>query len=124
MRRDGFGNLANTVSFLAFVLYRGSTDVFAPPITRKEPVLRSFRSPPGTQDLQKLRREHYVTVFLPLALLDPQDHAFAVDGGGRNRDGFRDAQAGSVASGQNGAVLPALDAGKKLNDFLRTEDHG
>src|SRR5216684_3275150 len=110
-------------AFLALSLHRGSGDVLVWPIARKEPVLRSFRSPPGTQDLQELRREHYITVFLSLALFDPQDHALAVDGGRRKRDSFRDAQAGSVASGQNGTMLPAGNAGKKLNDFLGTEDH-
>ncbi len=124
MRGDRFANFANTVGFLALALHRGSGDVLVWPIARKEPVLRSFRSPPGTQDLQELRREHYVTVFLSLALFDPQDHALAVDGGRRKRDSFRDAQAGSVASGQNGTMLPARNAGKKLNDFLGTEDHG
>src|SRR6266700_3109237 len=124
MGGDGLGNFANTVGFLALLLRRGPTNMPARYITGKEPVFRPFHSPPGTQDLQELRREHYVTVFLSFALLDPQDHALAVDGGRRKRDSFRDAQAGSVTSGQNGTMLSARNAGKKLNDFLGTEDHG
>src|SRR2546427_1470512 len=41
-----------------------------------------------------------------LALLDPHDHALAVDGRGCKSDGFGDAQTCSVACGQDGTVLP------------------
>jgi len=58
------------------------------------------------------------------ALLDAQDHALAIDGGGRKSDGFGDAQAGCVACGQNGTMLSALDTVKELKDFLGTKDHG
>src|SRR5260370_29839364 len=89
MRGDRFANFANTMGFLALSLHRGSGDVLVWPIARKEPVLRSFRSPPGTQDLQELLRYQYVTVFLSLTLFDPRYHALAVYCGMRPRDTFR-----------------------------------
>jgi len=57
-------------------------------------------------------------------LLDTQDHALAVDGGRCERNGLGDAQACGVAGGQDGAMFPAPDEVKKLNDFLWTEDDG
>ena len=45
----------------------------------KEPDLRSRRMPPVAQQFEQLGREHHVAIPLPLALLDPQRHALAVD---------------------------------------------
>jgi hypothetical protein len=92
-------------------------------IAGKEPVFRPFHSPPGSQDLQQFWGEHDVAILHSLALLDSQDHALAIDGGGCKSDGFGDAQAGGVAGGQDGTVLPAPHTGQKLQDFLGTEDH-
>jgi len=114
MRGDRFGNFANVVGFLALMLNRGPADVLARHIAGKKPVLGPFHSPPLPQDLQQLGGEHHVAILHSLALLDPHDHALAVDGMGCKSDGFGDAQACSVACGQNGTVLPASHAGKKL----------
>ena len=120
----GLGILRNTLGFLTRLLHRVLGDVLARDVARKEPVLRLFHSPPLTQDLQELRREHHVTIFLSFTLLDAQDHALAVDGGESESNGLRDAQARGVTGGQDGAMFPACDAIKKLNDFFRTEDDG
>src|ERR1700721_2723144 len=77
MRRDGFGNLTSGVGFLTCLLHRIPGDVPAWPFAHKEPVLRSFHTPPTPQDLQQFGRQHYVAIFLALALLDAQDHALA-----------------------------------------------
>src|ERR1700723_1896884 len=45
----------------------------------EEPGLRPRRQPPFAQQFEQLRRKHHVAVPLPLALLDPQRHALAVD---------------------------------------------
>ena len=47
----------------------------------KEPDLRPRRAPPIAQQFEQLRREHHVPVPLPLALLDSQRHALAVNVG-------------------------------------------
>src|SRR5271165_6408861 len=46
--------------------------------------------------------EHHVAIFHAFALLHPQDHALAVDGGEGKSDGFGNAQACCVAGGQDG----------------------
>src|SRR6266436_3163235 len=117
MRGDRFGNFANTVGFLALVLNRAPADVLARRIAGKKPVLRPFHSPPLSQDLQQPGGEHHVAVLHSLALLDPHDHALAVDGRHCKSDAFGDAQACSVAGGQDGTVLPAGDTGKVWGFF-------
>jgi hypothetical protein len=47
----------------------------------KEPDLRARRPPPVAQQFEQLRRQHHVAIPLPLALLDPERHALAVDVG-------------------------------------------
>ena len=110
MRCDRFRNLANTVGLVALTVNRASCDVLAWEVSWKEPVLGLFDSPPGTQDLQEFRREHNITILLPLTLLDPDDHALAVDGGRGECDGLGDAQAGGIAGGQDCAMFPGSDA--------------
>ena len=110
MRRDGFRNLANTVGLLALTLDCKSCDVLAREVSWEEPVLGLFDSPPGTQNLQEFRREHRVPIFPPFTLLDPDDHALAVDRGRCECDGFGDAQACGIAGGQDGVMFPAPDS--------------
>src|SRR5712664_654766 len=121
---DGFRNLTNMVGYLALALNRASCDVPAREVTWKEPVLGLLDSPPGTQDLQELRREHHVAIFFPFALLDTDDHALAVDCGRGERDGLGDAQSCGIADGQDGAMFSAPDAVQKLKNFFRAQDHG
>ena len=118
VRRDGFGNVASMVSLSTCVLNRMSGDVLARNIAGEEPVLRSLHTPPLSQDLQQFRGEHHVAILHSFALLDPQDHALAVDGGGCKSDGFGDAQSSSVTCSQDGTMLSALNRVKKSNDFL------
>ena len=70
MRGDRFGNLAQTVGFLALALDCGPGDVLARHIAGKEPVRRPFHSPPLSQDLQQLWGEHHVAILHSFALLD------------------------------------------------------
>jgi len=119
---DGFPNLRNQTSFPALQLNRQLTDVLARKLAREEPIFRILDEPPGTQDLKQFRRQHRVAIFLPFALLDPDDHAFAVDGGRGEGDGLRDAQPGGIARGQDDAMLSALDAVQKVKDFLGAQD--
>jgi hypothetical protein len=57
-------------------------------------------TPPRAEELEELRRQHDVAVFLALPVLDPQDHSVAVNGGDRQAEGFGDAQTGRIAAGQ------------------------
>ena len=70
--------------------FRG--DVLARNVAREEPIGGSCHSPPVAQGFQQFRREHDVAILLALALLDTNDHAFAIDIGGLQADSLGDAQ--------------------------------
>ena len=63
-------------------------------------------------------------VLLALALFDADDHPLAVDVRGLQTDGFRNAQARSIAGGQNRAMFRVAHTAEKLKDFLRTQHNG
>ena len=81
-------------------------------------------APVVAEGLEQPRREHDVAVLAALALVDAHDHAPAVDVGRPQADGFRDAQAGCVADGQDGVMQDARHAVEELQDFLGTGDDG
>jgi hypothetical protein len=56
-------------------------------------------------------------------LLDPNDHALAIDIGRSQTNGLGDAQASGVAGGQNRAMLEARYAIQEVQNFFRTEHY-
>jgi transposase len=62
----------------------------------KEPDLRPRRPAPVAKSSEQLRRQHHVAIALPLALLDPQRHALAVDIGHLQAHDLGHAQARAV----------------------------
>ena len=81
-------------------------------------------APVSAQNLQQPRREHHVAVLAALALVDTQHHAGAVDVGGPQRNGFRDAQTAGIDGDEDGAVLGAGHAGQEVNDLRGAEHDG
>jgi hypothetical protein len=63
------------------------------------------------------------TTFLSFALFDSDNHSFAIDIGDFQADSLRDAQSGSVADGQNRAMLEIPHTTQKLQNFFRTGDN-
>jgi hypothetical protein len=51
-------------------------------------------------------------------VLDPQQHALAVDGGDFERDGLGNAQSGAETHHQHGAVLDAVDVVEQAADLV------
>ena len=91
---------------------------------REQPVFRSDFLPIGAQHDEQLRRQHDVPIPMSLALLDPDQHAVAVDIGDPQLHDFRDPQAGGVGRHQRGAMLQARHRRKKTHDLVGTQDHG
>ena len=60
------------------------------------------------EHIEQLGRQHDIAVFPAFALLNPDDHALAVDRGGLEADGFGNSQTGRVTDGQNHAVLQVV----------------
>ena len=118
MRCDRFRNMATLMRLLASLLYGEPGDVAADSITREEPPFGLVHSPPVAQDLEELWGEHDIAIFLSLTLLDTDDHSLTIDIGNLKADRLRDAQSGSVASRQDGAMLDAPHTGQKLQNFF------
>ena len=104
-------------------LYAVGADVAANSITGKEPYLGSFHSPPVAQDLQQLRGKHNITIHPPFALFDPDDHALTIDISDLEADSLGNTQSGSVAEGQNRAMLDIPHTSQELQDFFGAQDN-
>src|SRR6202035_3497385 len=89
----------------------------------KQPALRACGLVPGSQQFEQMRRKHYVTVFVALALLDPDHHALAVDVGYLQRDHLGHAQSGPIGDTQCRLVFEPRRRIEKTRDFLRAQDH-
>ena len=77
--------------------------------------------PPVAQQLEQLRRQHRVAVLAALALLDPDQHALAVDVGDLQRDDLGDAQARAIGDAQRRLVLEARRRLEQARDLLRAQ---
>ena len=68
-----------------------------------------------------MRRQHHVPVFAAFALLDANDHAFAVDVADLERDHLGGAQTRPVGYAQRGFVLEPWRCIQEARDLLRAE---
>jgi hypothetical protein len=84
----------------------------------KQPGLRPRRAPPFAQQFEQLRRKHHVAVPLPLALLDPERHALAVDIGHLEVRDLGHPQACAVGDAERGFVLEAQRGFEETRHFL------
>src|SRR2546422_264443 len=91
MRADRLANTREAPSLLTGQFDGASADRLARDISFEQPALRSYCPPVMAQRLQQLGREHHVSILLSLPLLDADHHALAVDIGGLQVDGLRDA---------------------------------
>ena len=78
---------------------------------------------PIAQDPQEPLGEHDVAVLLALALGHPDGHALAIDVGGLERDGLRDAKSGGVTDREYSAGFAPGNAAQEVPHLLGAEDH-
>ena len=76
----------------------------------------------GAKHTQQAWRQHDITVFAPLALLDADEHAFGIDIADADLYGFGNAQAGSIAEHQRGAVFEASYMAEEELYFVGAEN--
>ena len=110
VRRDRLGDVGLEPHGSAGVLHGGGGDRLTGQIAGEQPLLRPNGAVVVSEDVQQLGREHHVAVLPPLALLDADGHALAVDRGRRQADRLGNPQTRRVADGQDHAVLEALDS--------------
>src|ERR671913_1970999 len=84
----------------------------------EEPSSRALHPPPLAQEVEQVGREHDEAVLAPLALLNPDQHAGAVDVGDLQVGDLRDAQAAAVGDAERGAVLEARSMREQQRHLL------
>jgi hypothetical protein len=89
----------------------------------EEPATWPHHPPPLPQDVEQVGREHDIAVLAALALLDPDQHAGAVDVGDLEVGDLRDAQAAAIGDAQRGAVLQAPRVRQQQRHLLRVQNH-
>ena len=99
MRCDRLGDAGSATRLLAGDFYCGPRDRLPWQIAGKQPLLRPSLPIVVAENAQEFGREHDVAVLAPLAFLDANDHALAVDRGRLQADGFGDSQTGRVTDG-------------------------
>ena len=98
---DRFWNTRPATRLLAFASDGATTDRMVGLIAWKEPACGSAQAPPVTQHVEQLGRQHHVTIFEALPLLDADHHSVAVDIGRSQVERFRDTQAGGIVTGRS-----------------------
>ena len=93
-------------------------------VTREQPCAGPSALPIVAQQFEQSGRQHHIAVFATLTLLDPDDHAPAVDGVGLEADGFGDSQTGRVTDSQDHAVLQIVHSGKEARHLVLAHHHG
>jgi hypothetical protein len=101
----------------------GDADRLARLPAREQPAPRPRQTPVGAQDLQQLRRQHDITVLAALALLNPDQHAIAVDGADRQARDLADPKARSVRCWQRRPVRQAGNRFQKPHDLVGAQYH-
>ena len=90
----------------------------------KQPPPWLFDQPPAPQQVEQRLRQHHIAVLMALALIDPDQHAAAVDVADPERDDFGGAKAGAVGDAQSGLVLDVRGLRQQPGDFLGTQHDG
>src|SRR6202040_2777108 len=92
-------------------------------LPRKQPTLRPPHLPPGSQQIEEMRRQHHKAILAALALLDADDHAGAVDVANLERDDLRGAQSRPIGNAQRRLVLEARRSIQEAGYLLRAQHH-
>jgi hypothetical protein len=85
--------------------------------------LGTGHAPPSAQPLEQHRREHGIAIPAPLALLDAQGHALAVDVTDLEAHHLARAQPGTVGHRQGRLVLEVTGPGDQAGDLIQAQYH-
>ena len=111
MRRNRLADAALQAHFPTGAIDGGWSDRLAGPITGKQPLSGMGILPIVPEHRQQFGRQHDIAIFVALALVDPNDHALAIDRSGLEAEGFGDSQTGGVTDGPKAVRLKASENG-------------
>ncbi len=98
-------------------------DMTARITTGKQPNTRAGPQPIGAQNLQQLFRQHGLALFAALPVLDPDQHALAVDVAGLEGYGFGQPQPGCIGCGQGDTAFEPWHGFEEANHLLPAEHY-
>ena len=90
----------------------------------KQPGARPANAPPRAQDIEQQRRQHRLAILAPLALLDAEQHARAVNIGDLQRHDFGGPESRAIGDAQRRLVLGAGRRVEEAGDFILGQDRG
>ena len=99
-------------------LQRADAHVLAGLLARKQPRARPGPLPIGAQDLQQPRRQHRVAILATLAVLDVDQHPFAVDRAELQAHDLADAQARRVSGRQRNTIAQSCNRLQEAHGLL------
>src|ERR1700676_4082362 len=118
MRSDRFANAAPLARLPAGTIDTEGRDRLAGPATRKQPLSGLGALPVVPEQIEEFWRQHDIAVFPAFALLDPDEHALAVDRGRCEADGFGNSQSGRVTDGQNHTLLQVIPGAQEARHLI------
>jgi hypothetical protein len=88
---------------------------------RKQPTLWMCCLPPGAQQLEQMRRQDHIAILAAFTLLDPDQHALAINVGNLERDHFLGAQTRSIGHAQSRLVFESWCGIEQARHLFRAE---
>jgi hypothetical protein len=122
VRRHRFADSALQPHLPTGAINGGWRDRLARAVTGKQPLSGTGALPIVPENGQQFGRQHDIAIFVPLSLVNPNDHALAIDRGGLEADGFGDSQTGRVTDGQKDAVFKIIHRAQKARDFVLAQN--
>ena len=90
----------------------------------KQPGARPADAPPLAQDIEQHRRQHCEAILAPLALLDAEQHARAIDIGDLQRDNLGGPEPRAIGDAQRRLILGAGRRIEQAGDFILGQHRG
>jgi hypothetical protein len=86
--------------------------------------LFGYPFPTDSEHDQQFGRQHDIAIFMAFALVNPNDHALAIDRSWLEADSFGDPQTSRVTDGQKDAVLKIVHRPQEARNFVLAQNNG
>src|SRR5664279_843263 len=122
--RDRLADTALPPHFPTGGIDGGCSNRLAGTVTGEQPFAGPGTLPIVPEHGEQFGRQHDIAIFAAFALINPDDHALAIDRRGFETDGFGYPQTGRITDGQDHAVLQVVHGAQKARDFVLAHNDG
>jgi hypothetical protein len=124
VRRHRFADAALQPYLPTGAIDGGWSDWLPGAVTGKQPLSGMGALPIVPEHGQQFGWQHDIAIFVALALVNPNDHALAIDRSGPEAHGFGDSQPGRITDGQKHSVLKIIHCTQEARDFVLAQNYG